>query len=275
MNMQKILSQLRQDEHGIFRSKSRSSISYPVDGNKDCFSLEDNSYWFKHRNKCITSIIKRYPPVGPIIDVGGGNGYVTRGMLDAGFDAILLEPGDEGAINGKIIRKIPTVICSTFDDADFEASSIKAIGCFDVVEHVENDNELIDRFSYVLEPGGLLYVTVPAHNWLWSQSDVRAQHYRRYNYLMIEQLLSERFEIIYFSYFFNFLSIPIFIFRALPFRIGFLGKTILSRNTEHGTSQGPGSKLINYFLNRESEKIKKGKRINFGSSCLFVARKIN
>lgn len=273
--MQKIFSQLTQDEHGIYRSKNRHSISYPADGNKDCFLLEDDSYWFKNRNKCITSIIKRYPPSGPVIDVGGGNGYVTRGMLDEGFDAVLLEPGTEGAINGKNVRQIPSVICSTFLDAGFKASSIKAIGCFDVVEHIKNDNELIDHFSYVLEPGGLLYVTVPAHNMLWSQSDVRAQHYRRYNKAMIEQLLSERFEVIYFTYFFSILSLPIFIFRALPFRIGFLGKSMLSKNTEHGTDKGPGVKLINYFLKREREKIKKGKCINFGSSCLFVARKID
>ena len=275
MNMQKILSQLTQDEHGIFRSKKRSLISYPAGGNKDCFLLEDNSYWFKHRNKCITSIIKRYPPAGPVIDVGGGNGYVTRGMLDAGFDAVLLEPGAVGAINGKTVRQIPTVICSTFHDAGFKASSMKAIGCFDVVEHIDNVSELIDHFSYVLEPGGLLYVTVPAHNWLWSQSDVRAQHYRRYNNTMIKQLLSEQFEIIYFTYFFKFLILPIFIFRALPFRLGFSAKSVLSKDTEHGTGKGHGSKLINYFLKRELEKIEKGKRINFGSSCLFVARKIN
>ena len=273
--MQKILSQLTQNEHGIYRSKNSSSISYPADGNRNCFLLEDNSYWFKHRNKCITSIIKRYHPAGPVIDVGGGNGYVTRGILDAGFDAILLEPGTEGAINGKTVRQIPTVICSTFHDAGFKASSIKAIGCFDVVEHIENTKELIDRFSYVLEPGGLLYVTVPAHNWLWSQSDVRAQHYRRYNKTMIEQLLSEQFEIIYFTYFFIFLSLQIFIFRDLPFRIVVSGKSLLSKDAEHGTGKGTGSKLINYFLKREREKIKKGKCINLGSSCLFVARKIN
>ncbi len=196
-------------------------------------------------------------------------------MLDAGFDSALLEPGAEAAINGKTVRQIPSVICSTFHDAGFKASSIKAIGCFDVVEHIENANELIDHFSYVLEPGGLLYVTVPAYHWLWSQSDVRAQHYRRYNNAMIKQLLSERFEIIYFTYFFKFLTIPIFIFRALPFRIGLLEKSLLSKDTEHGTGNGTGSKLINYILDREYEKIKKGKCINFGSSCLFVARKIN
>lgn len=275
MNMPRILSQLTQDEQGIYRSKNTNPISYPADGNQGCFLLEDNSYWFQHRNKCITSIIKRYPPSGQIIDVGGGNGYVTRGMLDAGYDSALLEPGVEGAVNGKLKRQIPTVICSTFQNAGFKASSINAIGCFDVIEHIENDHELINKFFHVLKPGALLYVTVPAHKWLWSQSDVQAQHYRRYNRAMIEQLLSDRFEIIYFTYFFRFLSLPIFIFRSLPFRLCFSKKNILSKNTEHGTNKGLSAKLINFFLNHENKIIQNGKYINFGASCLIVARKIN
>lgn len=275
MNMPEILSQLTQDEQGIYRSRNTNPISYPADGNQDCFLLEDDSYWFQHRNKCITSIIKRYPPSGHIIDVGGGNGYVTRGMLDAGFDSVLLEPGVEGAVNGKLRRHIPTVICSTFQNAGFKPSSIDAIGCFDVIEHIENDGELINDFSHVLKPGGLLYATVPAHKWLRSQSDVQAQHYRRYNRAMIDQLLSDQFEIIYFTYFFRFLSLPIFIFRALPFRLFFTKHNILSKNTEHGTNKGPGAKLINYFLKQEYKKIQNRKYLNFGASCLVVARKIH
>jgi len=267
------LSHLKQDKEGIYRSIDEGHVSYPDDGNKECFLLEDDSFWFKHRNKCISSVIGRNPPSGEIVDVGGGNGYVTRGILDDGFDAILLEPGKEGAINGKKVRHIPTVICSTFQNARFDESSISAIGCFDVIEHVEDDNGMAEHFSRVLKPGGMLYVTVPAHNWLWSQSDDSGQHYRRYNREMIEQLLASKYEIIYFTYFFSILSIPILMFRSLPYRLSFIKKNILSKNTEHGANRGFGSGLINYFLKRELNKIKSGKSLKFGASCLIVARK--
>ena len=273
--MLETLNQLTQDEQGLYRSSNADPISYPADGNQDCFLLEDNSFWFQHRNKCITSIIKRYPPSGSIIDVGGGNGYVSRGILDAGFDVVLLEPGVEGAVNARVKRKIPTVICSTFKGAGFVSSSINAIGVFDVIEHIENDRELIDDFFQVLESDGYLYITVPAHNWLWSQSDVHAQHHRRYNRTMIDELLAERFEVVYFSYFFSILSMPIYIFRALPFRLSFIKDNVLSKNTEHGMSKGLGTKLMNFFLGRENKKIQQGKRFNFGASCLIVAKKIN
>ena len=115
--------------------------------------LEDSSFWFQHRNRCIIKVIELFPPLGFIVDLGGGNGYVTRGIIDAGFDALLLEPGPEGAINGKIARKIPTVICSTFQDAGFEELSLSAIGCFDVIEHIENDQVFIKQAHQALKPG--------------------------------------------------------------------------------------------------------------------------
>jgi SAM-dependent methyltransferase len=270
-----LLDNLKQDEQGIYRSEDKIPISYPSDGNQDCFLLEDNSYWFQHRNRCITSTIRNHPPAGPIIDVGGGNGYVTRGLLDAGFDAVLLEPGAEGAKNGKLQRQIPTVICSTFQSIPFEASSLDAIGCFDVIEHIEDDHGLIENFFHALKPGGLLYVTVPAHQWLWSQSDIHAQHYRRYNRAMIDKLLAGRFEVIYFSYFFSILSIPIFIFRALPFRLFTSKGSMLSKKTEHGINKGPGARILKQFLDNENKKIQHGKSIRFGASCLIVARKVS
>ena len=196
MNIFDFTSQLELDEQGIYRCKKRGAISYPVDGNEKYFLLEDSSFWFQHRNRCIIKVIELFPPLGFIVDLGGGNGYVTRGIIDAGFVALLLEPGPEGAINGKIARKIPTVICSTFQDAGFEELSLSAIGCFDVIEHIENDQVFIKQAHQALKPGGLLYATVPAHQWLWSQSDESAQHHRRYNQAMIGQLLKNHFEIL-------------------------------------------------------------------------------
>ena len=49
---------------GIWYSKSRTDISYPEKGNEILFLLEEKSFWFLHRNKCIIEVIKQYPPSG-------------------------------------------------------------------------------------------------------------------------------------------------------------------------------------------------------------------
>src|SRR5437762_8958287 len=138
MSIARLSNRLTVDEHGIWTSAKASSVSYPANGNFLCLPLEDASYWFRHRNECILAAIKRFPPAGAILDVGGGNGYVTRRLLDEGFDAALLEPGAVGALNGKTARKIPQVICSTLEAAEFSPGSLSAIGVFDVLEHIDD-----------------------------------------------------------------------------------------------------------------------------------------
>jgi len=54
-------AELKLLEDGIWHSSSRQVVSYPVEGNKTCFALEDSSFWFRHRNACITTVVKRFP----------------------------------------------------------------------------------------------------------------------------------------------------------------------------------------------------------------------
>jgi hypothetical protein len=52
---------------------------YPDEGNEACFQIEDQSFWFRHRNDCIRELAQNLPPKwkGPIFDGGGGNGFLT------------------------------------------------------------------------------------------------------------------------------------------------------------------------------------------------------
>lgn len=276
MNIKELTKKLIVDEYGVFRSMNENSLAYPKDQNKRCFQVEDRSFWFMHRNDCIISVVNRFPPNGLIIDLGGGNGYVTRRMIDEGFNAALLEPGPIGSLNGKTERKIPFVICSTLEDANFPSDSIDAIGCFDVIEHIQDDHAFINHIQRVLKPDGLLYMTTPAYGWLWSGHDVHAQHYRRYTKEKIVELLVPNFDLLYFTYFFEVLVLPTFLVKTLPFHLGLSkGTSILSFESEHGIENTVGMNIINGFLKRERASIAKRLVKRLGSSCLLVARKIS
>ncbi len=86
---------------GIWYSKNKSKVSYPDNDNDLCFQIEDDSYWFKHRNNCIIEMIKNFPPKGEIFDIGGGNGFVSNGLEENGFSTVVVEPGVKGALNSK------------------------------------------------------------------------------------------------------------------------------------------------------------------------------
>ncbi len=232
MSITNLTKALTADQHGIFTYSQSASVAYPEGGNLYCFQLEDDSFWFIHRNDCIASVVKRFPPDGAILDIGGGNGFVTKRILDDGFDAALLEPGKTGALNAKLSRHIPEVICSSLEDAVFPPSSLSAVGCFDVIEHIESDHAFLMSVHSLLKPGGIFYATVPAYWLLWSLRDDTSGHYRRYNKNMIDDLLAPNFEILYFTYFFGVLILPILFIRTLPFRLR------RSRLNAHGSSKG-------------------------------------
>ncbi|HEY6616763.1 MAG TPA: methyltransferase domain-containing protein, partial [Vicinamibacterales bacterium] len=140
-------------DSGIWHAHIAGQISYPADHNAACFLIENDSFWFNHRNRCITAAVRRFPPDGFILDVGGGNGYVARGLMDAGYETALLEPGREGAVNARQRRQLPTVINATLDQARIRAGSIPNIGSFDVLEHIEDDRTFVGQLFDLVRPG--------------------------------------------------------------------------------------------------------------------------
>ena len=60
---------------------------------------------------------------------------------------------------------------------------------YDVLEHIDTPAEFLNSAYESLQPGGRMYLTVPAYQTLWSNEDSSAGHYRRYS----PQTLAETF----------------------------------------------------------------------------------
>jgi SAM-dependent methyltransferase len=58
-----------------------------------------------------------------------------------------------------------------------------------VLEHLEDDQALLDAFYRALEPGGMLFIYVPAFPLLFSANDERVGHYRRYRIGPLAEML--------------------------------------------------------------------------------------
>ncbi|MBK8011017.1 MAG: class I SAM-dependent methyltransferase [Deltaproteobacteria bacterium] len=262
------------DESGVWTASQAAKLSYPEAGHGACFSVEDGSFWFSHRNECILALIKAHPPRtgGPIFDVGGGNGFVASRLAENGFEVVLVEPGPEGAQNAKR-RGIEHVVCATTESAGFSPNALPAIGLFDVIEHIEDDVEFLRSMRGLLRHMGQVYVTVPAHTALWSNEDVRAGHFRRYSLGAVSKLLeSTGFRIDFASYIFRPLPIPIFAARTVPSIVGrSAGRDRHRTAREHGLKRGPVAKLLDAMLGSEIENIKHRRPMRFGASCLVAA----
>jgi len=260
---------------GIWFAKSNREISYPEKGNMNCYEIEKDSFWFKHRNNCIIEAVKTYSVNEIFFDIGGGNGYVARGLEENNIKSVLVEPGLWGALNAKK-RGLKNVICSTFEDAGIKPHSCRAIGLFDVVEHIKDDRQFLKSINSILHDNGFVYITVPAYMTLWSEADDSAGHYRRYTLKKICSILKESgFEIEYASYIFSILPISIFIFRTIPSLLRPKKKlrNFNKSKQEHSQNKGILSSILDNIWNKEISCIKQKKKIPFGGSCLVVAKK--
>jgi len=274
INLAAIASQLELGPDGVWVSRRQAGVSYPSEGNANCLGLEEDSFWFEHRNYCIQALMERYPPPGLVFDIGGGNGYVAEGLMRAGLPVALVEPGWQGIANARR-RGLDMLVCSTLEDAGFYPETFPAVGLFDVLEHIQDDQAFLEEIYPLLIPGGRVYLTVPAFQLLWSVDDGYAGHYRRYSAGDIQRRLARAgLKVEFASYIFSILPLPVFLMRALPSRLGWQKGDDWDRyQQEHTRRAGLAGWFLQGWLDCELSALRKGWKMIMGGSCLVVARK--
>ena len=180
IDLKQISRNLEQSPQGDWLCKSMCAVSYPEWGNQACFDVEDSSFWFRHRNACILEVMRQYPPPGPLFDIGGGNGFIAKAMQDAGLEVVLVEPGGAGTTNARK-RGIQHVVRATLEDAGFLSGTLPAVGLFDVVEHMADDQLALANIASTLREGGRAIVLVPQGQSIYGTLDVVLGHHRRYS----------------------------------------------------------------------------------------------
>jgi SAM-dependent methyltransferase len=271
---QRLAANLALAADGLWWPRTRSQVDYPDEGNAFCFQVEDQSFWFAHRNRCVLTAVARFEPPGALFDIGGGNGFVARALVEAGYDAVVVEPGPVGAGNARA-RGLAPVICSTLDDAGFHAGALPAAGLFDVLEHIEDDRQVLGRLATLIQPGGRLYLTVPAYQALWSGEDELGGHHRRYTCASLSRVVAAAgFTVEFSSYFFWPLPLPILLVRALPWRLGHRPPVDLEAiRRELKPPTGPAVQALTALLRVEHRWLDRGGTLPFGGSCLLVAER--
>jgi SAM-dependent methyltransferase len=256
---------------GIWFAPHRGVVSYPAYGHSLCLAVEERSFWFRHRNRCIISLAQRFRPNGVFLDVGGGNGFVAKGLTAAGVACALIEPGLEGALAAHA-RGVDPVICARLEDMDNAATNFAAAGMFDVLEHIEDEYAAVQQVRRLLAPNGRLFVTVPSYQFLSSVDDVTAGHFRRYTVSTLKRVLENSgFRIEYASYIFAPLLPIVFLLRTVPSALGLRREVDLSRDASELAPSGVAVRLMDRLLDAEFKRIEAGRTVPCGSSCVCVA----
>ena len=127
-----------------------------------------------------------------MLDVGAGDGYVARGLLDAlpaGGEVVCLDP----LYTDEDLRRFAAEPRAGLSFArEAPPRRFDVILLLDVIEHVPDDRAFVGEVvATSLAPGGLVLVTVPAWQPLFSAHDTALAHHRRYSPAAFRALLDD------------------------------------------------------------------------------------
>jgi SAM-dependent methyltransferase len=149
---------------------------------QELVALEADYFWFRARNRLIVWALGKYgPQVRSFLEIGCGTGYVLSGIARAYPDLKL--HGSELFTGGLkyAAERAPGIDFMQMDARRLPfVAEFDAIGAFDILEHIEEDQQVLAQVREALKPNGIVLLTVPQHRWLWSPNDVYACHVRRY-----------------------------------------------------------------------------------------------
>lgn len=235
------------------------------------FKLEDQYWWFVARNQIIKKAILDFIKLNKnnnLLDVGCGTGAFAAEMNQK-TNVIALDTSPI-ALEYCSQRGIEQRFNCLLNDFPKDKFRIDAITFLDVIEHIQDDYQIVKDAYNIIENNGYVIASVPAYQWLWSHHDELHMHYRRYTKSQIEKVFkSANFQIIYSSYF-NTLLFPIAVLKRFVDKITGADK----KNTSPIEEVSPTiNKLFKSIFMYEKNFIPKLK-LPFGLSILIVAKKI-
>jgi SAM-dependent methyltransferase len=115
-----------------------------------------------------------------VLEIGCGQGAFGARISEAA-KYVGLEP-DEGSYATAVRRIAPRggqVVCGTTDSLP-DGSAFDLVCAFEVLEHLEHDEDALVEWVGLVRPGGHLMLSVPAFQERYGATDARAGHIRRY-----------------------------------------------------------------------------------------------
>jgi 2-polyprenyl-3-methyl-5-hydroxy-6-metoxy-1,4-benzoquinol methylase len=150
--------------------------------------LYQHHWWWRAREKLILETLRAEQPPGGwkrILDIGCGDGLLFDQLMPfgevEGVEPSLAAVSEHGPQRARI-HTCP------FDENFQPRKDFKLVLMLDVLEHLADPAAALRHALALLTPGGMLLVTVPAFNALWTNHDVVNQHVTRYTRRTFQEL---------------------------------------------------------------------------------------
>jgi trans-aconitate methyltransferase len=231
--------------------------------------VEERSFWFQARNRLIVSTIRRrFPEAASFLEIGSGSGVVLAALHEQ-FPSLRLVGGElyeEGLAIAR--RRVPDAELLALDARALEyENEFDLVGAFDVLEHIDEDEQVLAHMVRAARPGGGILVLVPQHQWLWSKHDEFVEHRRRYARKdLVAKAERAGAEV---------LETTSFVTSLLPAMAASRFVDRLRKRTDPiaNLEPGPLNALFERMLDGERKLIERGVSLPVGGSLMLIGRK--
>ncbi len=231
---------------------------------KAYYQLEREHWWFVARGEMLLAHLRSEnegkKPL-KILNVGTATGRTSELLMQLGeVESIEFDTDCCDFVRENVGIKVTE---GSILDLPFADNMFDIVCAFDVIEHVGDDATAVKELFRVAKSGGLVSVSVPAFQFLWSQHDVVNHHFRRYTRANLREvfLKNGNGNSIYETYFNFWLFFPISAFRLLA-------KLLPERKIGDTTETASDFEMVKSgFVNRVFYRI-------FKSENFFLSRKV-
>ena len=156
---------------------------------------EENHWWYESRRAIFISVLKKaltgFPRDGKLYDIGCGGGGNFAVWSSFSNSCIGVDMSEKALDSCRKFGYKDLILTDAGDLSKILSNDASLVTLCDVLEHVEDDKRVLQETYRILEPGGFLFITVPAYEFLWGGADTLSLHKRRYSRKRLIQLLQE------------------------------------------------------------------------------------
>jgi 2-polyprenyl-3-methyl-5-hydroxy-6-metoxy-1,4-benzoquinol methylase len=195
-----------------------------------------------------------------VLEVGCGNGNFTSLLVEQVHQvmAVDLNPDYVAATQNRLPHSNLQVLHANALEMSWE-QTFDTIIMLDVLEHITDDQQCVQRLYQYLQPGGKLLIKVPAMQGLYGSLDQAIGHHRRYTHATLETLFQQS----------HFKDMQLWYFNALGILGWWLNGKLLRRTVPHSEQVGLFDRLVPVL-----RKLEAPINLPFGLSLFVVATKI-
>jgi trans-aconitate methyltransferase len=224
----------------------------------EAIEIENSLWWIVGRKKIIRHFLGEakisYKTDSMIMDIGCGSGG-NLDLLSEFKEVVGIEPSKTLLKRAKS-RKIAKNVYSLHPWKLSFIKKIKLFTMFDVLEHIKDDRKFLTNLRSSSSMDHLLFLSVPASPFLFSDHDKLLNHYRRYTKRSLTKCLDGAgYKILSINYFMTILFPLIFLIRVLEkiaSKLGYKKKGIALGKTPKILS-----KVLIFILHLETKLYKK------------------